>query len=93
MRSYKRAVSIQKCIRAGGKHNDLENVGFTKRHLTFFEMMGNFSFGDYFKKEAIQFAWEFLTEEIRLDKNKLYPSVYRLDDEAFDIWHNGYWAS
>lgn len=86
-RSYSRAVSIQKCIRAGGKHNDLENVGFTKRHLTFFEMMGNFSFGDYFKKEAIEFAWEFLTQVIRLDKNKLYASVYRLDDEAYDIWH------
>lgn len=86
-RSYKRAVSIQKCIRAGGKHNDLENVGFTKRHLTFFEMMGNFSFGDYFKKDAIEFAWEFLTNVIKLDKNKLYASVYRLDNEAYDIWH------
>ncbi len=86
-RSYKRAVSIQKCIRAGGKHNDLDNVGFTKRHLTFFEMMGNFSFGDYFKKEAIIFAWEFLTQEIKLDKTKLYASVYRLDDEAYTIWH------
>lgn len=86
-RSYKRAVSIQKCIRAGGKHNDLENVGFTKRHLTFFEMMGNFSFGDYFKKEAIQFAWEFLTGDIGLDKSKLYASVYLKDDEAYDIWN------
>ena len=85
-RSYSRAVSIQKCIRAGGKHNDLENVGFTKRHLTFFEMMGNFSFGDYFKKEAIIFAWEFLTREIGLPVEKLYASVYKLDNEAYDIW-------
>lgn len=85
-RSYKRAVSIQKCIRAGGKHNDLENVGFTKRHLTFFEMMGNFSFGDYFKKEAIIFAWEFLTHEIGLDKTKLSASVYKHDEEAYEIW-------
>src|SRR3974390_1042645 len=87
-RSYTRAVSIQKCVRAGGKHNDLDNVGFTKRHLTFFEMMGNFSFGDYFKKEAIHFAWDFLTNDIKLDKTKLFASVYKHDDEAYDIWHN-----
>ncbi len=85
-RSYTRAVSIQKCVRAGGKHNDLDNVGFTKRHLTFFEMMGNFSFGDYFKKDAIRFAWEFLTIELRLPKEKLYASVFRDDQESYDIW-------
>ncbi|MBA3953868.1 alanine--tRNA ligase [Candidatus Dependentiae bacterium] len=85
-RSYKRAVSIQKCIRAGGKHNDLENVGFTKRHLTFFEMMGNFSFGDYFKRDAIRFAWDFLTKVVQLEQDKLYASVYKLDDEAYAIW-------
>src|SRR3984957_2785420 len=86
-RNYKRAVSIQKCVRAGGKHNDLENVGFTKRHLTFFEMMGNFSFGDYFKKEAIRYAWDFLTQEAQLPADKLYVSVYKDDQEAYDIWH------
>lgn len=86
-RTYKRAVSIQKCIRAGGKHNDLENVGFTKRHLTFFEMMGNFSFGDYFKKEAIFYAWDFITNYLKLDKDKLYVTVYKLDNESYDIWH------
>lgn len=86
-RSYKRAVSIQKCVRAGGKHNDLENVGFTQRHLTFFEMMGNFSFGDYFKKDAIQFAWDFLTQEIGLDPKDLYVSVHTTDQESYDIWH------
>lgn len=86
-RSYVRAVSIQKCVRAGGKHNDLENVGFTKRHLTFFEMMGNFSFGDYFKKDAIHFAWDFLTKEMNLAVDKLHATVYKTDDQAYDIWH------
>lgn len=86
-RSYNRASSIQKCVRAGGKHNDLDNVGFTKRHLTFFEMMGNFSFGDYFKQEAITYAWEFLTEHIQLPKEKLSVTVFETDDQAYDIWH------
>jgi alanyl-tRNA synthetase len=87
-RSYKRAVSSQKCVRAGGKHNDLENVGFTARHHTFFEMLGNFSFGDYFKKDAIRFAWELLTKEFKIPKEKLYVTVHLSDDEAADIWHN-----
>jgi alanyl-tRNA synthetase len=87
-RSYDRAVSIQKCMRAGGKHNDLDNIGFTNRHLTFFEMMGNFSFGSYFKKEAIEFAWEFLIKQIGLDPKDMYVTVYKDDDESYDIWHN-----
>lgn len=85
-RSYTRATTIQKCVRAGGKHNDLDNVGFTKRHLTFFEMMGNFSFGDYFKKEAIPFAWDLLTKGYGLNPDDLYISVYKDDDEAAEIW-------
>ena len=87
-RPYTRAVSCQRCVRAGGKHNDLENVGYTARHHTFFEMLGNFSFGDYFKREAIQYAWEFLTVELGLPKEKLWVSVFEEDDEAEAIWVN-----
>ena len=84
-RSYVRAASVQACLRAGGKHNDLENVGYTARHHTFFEMLGNFSFGDYFKRDAITFAWELLTEHFKLPKEKLWATVYAADDEAYDI--------
>jgi len=87
-RAYTRAVSSQRCVRAGGKHNDLENVGYTARHHTFFEMLGNFSFGDYFKHEAIQYAWEYLTDVLKLPPEKLWVTVYAEDNEAYDIWHN-----
>ena len=86
-RSYTRAATSQKCVRAGGKHNDLENVGYTARHHTFFEMLGNFSFGDYFKEEAISWAWELLTDVYKLPSDKLYASVYKEDDEAYKIWN------
>lgn len=86
-RPYSRATTSQKCVRAGGKHNDLENVGYTARHHTFFEMLGNFSFGDYFKRDAIKYAWELLTEVYGLPKDKLMVTVYAEDDEAYDIWH------
>jgi alanyl-tRNA synthetase len=85
-RPYKRAVSVQKCLRAGGKHNDLENVGYTRRHHTFFEMLGNFSFGDYFKDDAIKFGWEFLTQTVGLPKNRMWVTVFREDDEADNLW-------
>jgi len=85
-RPYTRATTSQKCVRAGGKHNDLENVGYTARHHTFFEMLGNFSFGDYFKRDAIAYAWELLTEVFKLPKDKLWVTVYAEDDEAYDIW-------
>src|SRR6202451_3053306 len=85
-RPYSRATSSQKCVRAGGKHNDLENVGYTARHHTFFEMLGNFSFGDYFKKEAIHFAWNFITGTLGIPKDRLWVTVFKEDDEAARIW-------
>ena len=88
VRNYTRATSAQRCVRAGGKHNDLDNVGYTARHHTFFEMLGNFSFGDYFKRDAISFAWGFLTTVLKLPKDRLTVTVYATDDEAYDIWHD-----
>src|SRR6187455_351303 len=86
-RDYVRAVSSQRCVRAGGKHNDLENVGYTARHHTFFEMLGNFSFGDYFKKDAIRFAWDFVTGTLKIDPQRLMVTVHHSDDEAYELWH------
>src|SRR5437764_14378180 len=85
-RDYIRATTSQKCVRAGGKHNDLENVGYTARHHTFFEMLGNFSFGDYFKRDAIRYAWDLLTQVYKLPPERLWTTVYHEDDEAYDLW-------
>ena len=85
-RDYVRATTAQKCVRAGGKHNDLDNVGYTARHHTFFEMLGNFSFGDYFKERAIELAWTLITKEFGLPADKLIATVYHTDDQAFDLW-------
>ena len=85
-RDYKRAVTSQKCVRAGGKHNDLENVGYTPRHHTFFEMLGNFSFGDYFKDKAISLAWDLITKEFGIQKDRLYVTVFNEDNDAFNLW-------
>ena len=87
-RGYTRAASCQRCVRAGGKHNDLDNVGFTARHHTFFEMLGNFSFGDYFKHDAIRFAWDFLTGVLKLPQERLWVTVHESDDESVEIWVN-----
>ena len=86
VRSYCRAASSQKCLRVSGKHNDLENVGRTPRHHTFFEMLGNFSFGDYFKRPAIEYAWELLTDVLHIDADRLVATVFREDDEAYEVW-------
>src|SRR6476646_3379533 len=86
---YKRATSSQKCVRAGGKHNDLDDIGRTNRHFSFFEMLGNFSFGDYFKTDAIQFAWDFYTKVLDLDVDRLWVTVHEDDDEAAAIWRDG----
>ena len=88
-RSYSRAASVQKCMRVSGKHNDLEQVGKTNKHHTFFEMLGNFSFGDYFKKEAVEYAWELVTEVYKIKKENLYATIYTDDDEAFKFWNEG----
>jgi len=88
-RTYRRATSSQKCLRAGGKHNDLENVGYTSRHHTFFEMLGNFSFGDYFKEEAIGYAWEYVTKELQLPSERLWVTTHQTDNESKSIWLNG----
>src|SRR5213080_1996498 len=85
-RDYKRAATSQKCVRAGGKHNDLDNVGYTRRHLTFFEMLGNFSFGDYFKERAIELAWKLITKEFAVPADRLLVTVYIDDDDAFGLW-------
>src|SRR5271156_3614100 len=87
-RDYARATTSQKCVRAGGKHNDLENVGYTRRHHTFFEMLGNFSFGDYFKAEAIEFAWDLVTKDSGMPKDRLYITVFREDDDAEELWQS-----